>query len=288
MIYKMLALNIEGTLLQDNGRLGKTTKEAIEYAGAKGIAVTLITSKNFASAHRIAKWLKLHSSLITHQGAYIASELDKPIFVRRISEEATRDLVRFLEGFQAQIRLVSERFTLSNRVKRPNKLMGKVIYQTSNPFSYAEQYVDDLSAKLEQTPLSPPKIEVIFSDGEDIQAAKKAIANMFHEVDCIVCGNGKLDIVPAGISKLRGLLYVCDRMNIRREEVVVIGSGLDDLSLVEWAGLGVAMGNAHPAVKNASDWVTRSNNENGVSYMVKEHFRKQQPIDFLKKMKLLK
>lgn len=288
MIYKMLALNIEGTLLQDNGRLGKTTKEAIEYVGAKGIAVTLITSKNFASAHRIAKWLKLHSSLITHQGAYIASELDKPIFVRRISEEATRDLVRFLEGFQAQIRLVSERFTLSNRVKRPNKLMGKVIYQTSNPFSYAEQYVDDLSAKLEQTPLSPPKIEVIFSDGEDIQAAKKAIANMFHEVDCIVCGNGRLDIVPAGISKLRGLLYVCDRMNIRREEVVVIGSGLDDLSLVEWAGLGVAMGNAHPAVKNASDWVTRSNNENGVSYMVKEHFRKQQPIDFLKKMKLLK
>lgn len=288
MIYKMLALNIEGTLLQDNGRLGKTTKEAIEYAGAKGIAVTLITSKNFASAHRIAKWLKLHSSLITHQGAYIASELDKPIFVRRISEEATRDLVRLLEGFHAQIRLVSERFTLSNRVKHPNKLMGKVIYQKSNPFSYAEQYVDDLSAKLEQTPLSPPKIEVIFSDGEDIQAAKKAITNMFHEVDCIFCGNGKLDIVPAGISKLRGLLYVCDRMNIRREEVVVIGSGLDDLPLVEWAGLGVAMGNAHPAVKNASDWVTRSNNENGVSYMVKEHFRKQQPIDFLKKMKLLK
>lgn len=77
-------------------------------------------------------------------------------------------------------------------------------------------------------------------------------------------------------------------MNIRREEVVVIGSGLDDLPLVEWAGLGVAMGNAHPAVKNVSDWVTRSNNENGVSYMVKEHFRKQQPIDFLKKMKLLK
>lgn len=79
---------------------------------------------------------------------------------------------------------------MSNRVKHPNKLMGKVIYQTSNPFSYAEQYVDDLSAKLEQTPLSPPKIEVIFSDGEDIQAAKKAIANMFHEVDCIFAETG--------------------------------------------------------------------------------------------------
>ncbi|GER69997.1 haloacid dehalogenase [Weizmannia acidilactici] len=288
MIYKMLALNIEGTLLQDNGRISRATKEAIEYAGGKGIAVTLITSKNFASAHRIAKMLKLNSSLITHQGAYIASELDKPIFVRRISEEVTHDLVRFLEGFQAQVRLVSERFTLSNKVRQPNRLIGRVIYQTSNPFSYAEQYVDSLSEKLDQAPLSPPKIEVTFFNEQDIQDAKKAISNMFDEVDCIVCENGKLDIVPAGISKLRGLLYVCDRMNIRCEEVVVIGSGLDDLPLIEWAGLGVAMGNAPATVKNASDWVTRSNNENGVSYMVKEHFRKQQPIEFLKKLKLLK
>ncbi|WP_018662304.1 Cof-type HAD-IIB family hydrolase [Heyndrickxia acidiproducens] len=288
MIYKMLALNVEGTLLQDNGRISRSTKEAVDYAGGKGISVTLITSKSFEYAHRVAKMLKLNSSLITHQGAFIASKPDKPIFVRRINEEITLDLVRFLEGFQAQIKLVSENFTLGNKVKQPNKLIGRVIYQTSNPFSYAEQYVDALSEKLGQKPVSPPKIEVTFLRDQDVQDAKKAISNMFHEVDCIVCGKGKLDIVPAGVSKFRGLLYVCDRMNIRREEVVVIGSDTDDLPLIEWAGLGVAMGNAPLKVKNASDWVTRSNNENGVSYMVKEHFRKQQPIDFLKKMKLIK
>jgi len=48
------------------------------------------------------------------------------------------------------------------------------------------------------------------------------------------------------------------------------------------------MGNASPEVKKASDWVTRSNNQHGVAYMVKEHFRKQQPIEFLRKMNIIK
>ncbi|KHD84578.1 Cof-type HAD-IIB family hydrolase [Heyndrickxia ginsengihumi] len=288
MIYKMLALNIEGTLLQDNGRLNKSTKEAIEYANDKGIAVTLITSKNFSAANRIAKILKLNTYLVTLQGAFIASQLEKPIFVRKINEDVTNDLVRFLESYPAQIRLVSERFTLSNKLNLPNHLIGRVLYQTTHSFSYSEQFVDSLSEKLGQNPIAPSKVEVKFINEKDLQEAKKAINNMFSEIDCIICDDGTLDIVPAGISKLRGLLYVCDRLNIRREEVVVIGSSVDEIPLIEWAGLGVAMGNASNKVKNAADWITRSNNENGVAYMVKEHFRKQQPLDFLKKIRFIK
>jgi Cof subfamily protein (haloacid dehalogenase superfamily) len=288
MLYKMLALNIDGTLLQGNGRLNKTTKEAIEYAGGKGISVTLVTSRDFSSANRIAKALKLNTFLVTHQGSFIAADLKKPLFVKRISEESCAELVRFLEKFSSQIRLVHEHYSLANRVKLPSNLVGKVMFQTSNAFSYSERYVDSLSESLIESPMSPPKIEVIFEDAADRQDAKKAIMGVFDEVDCIDNDAGKLEIVPAGVSKLKGVLYICDRLNIHREEVVMIGSGPDDLPLIEWAGLGVAMGNASPRLKRAADWITRSNNENGVSYMVKEHFRKQQPIQFLKKLKQMK
>lgn len=70
--------------------------------------------------------------------------------------------------------------------------------------------------------------------------------------------------------------------------MVYIGDSLDDIPLIEAAGLGVSMWNAPYEVKKASDWVTRSENEQGVAYMVKEHFRKQQPIEFLRKMKIIK
>ncbi|GIN84119.1 haloacid dehalogenase [Heyndrickxia sporothermodurans] len=287
MIYKMLVLNIDGTLLNDNGRLNKVTKESIEFAVAKGIKVTLVTSRNFSSATRVAKELHLDTCLVTHQGAFVASDRDKPILVKRINEEVTHDLVRFLEAFHCQIKLVHERYTIANKKDLPSNLMGKFIIQTSNRFTYSETYVDSLVEKLIETPVSPPKIEIIFENNTDLNDAKKAIHQMFHEVNCIENDYNILEIVPQGISKLKGVLYLCDRLNIQREEVVMIGSGMDDLALIEWAGLGVAMGNASMALKRSADWITRSNNENGVSYMVKEHFRKQQPIEFLKKMNLI-
>jgi Cof subfamily protein (haloacid dehalogenase superfamily) len=288
MIYKMLALNIDETLLNNNGRLNKATKEAIEYAVEKGIFVTIVTSKNFPTASRLGNELKINAPLVTHQGAFIASEKENPIFIKRINEESTLDLVRFLDAFHCQIRLVHEDFTIGNKKKMPTNLMGKIVVQSSNRFSYSEQYVDSLVEKLKETSVSPPKIEVIFNDLEDLNDARKAIKEMFHDVDCIENDGSKLEIVPAGVSKLKGLLYVCDQLNIHREEVVVIGSGYDDLPLLEWAGLGVAMGNASTKLKRTADWITRSNNQNGVSYMVKEHFRKQPPIEFLKKMNLIK
>ena len=76
MIYRMLAINIDGTLLQSNGKLHKSTKEAIEYVQQKGIYVTLVTSRTFPSAKKVAKALKLQTNLITHKGAYIAKDIE--------------------------------------------------------------------------------------------------------------------------------------------------------------------------------------------------------------------
>jgi hydroxymethylpyrimidine pyrophosphatase-like HAD family hydrolase len=111
---------------------------------------------------------------------------------------------------------------------------------------------------------------------------------MYLEIDMIELDSLRVDIVPAGVSKLSGLTYLGNQLGINLQEMVVIGSGIDDIPLLEAAGLGVAMWDADFDVKRAADWITRSKNENGVAYMVKEHFRKQQPIEFLRKMKIIK
>ncbi|CAM4063387.1 Cof-type HAD-IIB family hydrolase [Lederbergia lenta] len=288
MVYKMLVLNIDGTLVQDNGRIHKLTREAIAYAQNKGITVTLATAKNFPAAKRMAKTLKIDSHIIAHQGAYIASELNKPIYVNRIHEKIAREIVALLESFSCQIKLVHEQFTLGNKVKLPENMVGRVFLQSTNRFSYSEQFVEIVSEKLLDEPVSPPKIEVHFDDQQSVEDAAKAIAEMYNEVDCIFTEECKMEIVGANVSKLQGVKYVCERLDIKRDEVVAIGAGLDDLSLIEWAGLGVSMGNAPAIVQAAADWLTRSNNDQGVAYMVKEHFRKQQPLSFLKKINVLK
>ncbi|MEH7355701.1 Cof-type HAD-IIB family hydrolase [Neobacillus drentensis] len=288
MIYRLLALNIDGTLLQTNGKIHKSTKEAIEYVQQKGIYVTLVTSRSFPSARKVAKALKIKLPIITHQGAFIAATELKPIYVKRIKEDITYDTIRFLEALPCQIRLVHEQFSLANKLKLNNHLLAKTVFTTGDPVFYSQQFVTSLSEYLHDHPVTVPKIEVYFEEKRDLRDAKNAISKMFTEIEVIELDSLRLDIVSAGVSKLTGLTYLGNHLGIRRSEVVYIGDSLDDIPLIEAAGLGVSMWNAEFEVKKASDWVTRSENEHGVAYMVKEHFRKQQPIEFLRKMKIIK
>ncbi|MED3792000.1 Cof-type HAD-IIB family hydrolase [Niallia alba] len=288
MIYRLLALNIDGTLLQSNGRLTKSTKEAIEYVQQKGIYVTLVTARSLPSAKKVTKALRLNSYIVAHEGALVANNDDETIFVKRIAEDLTSDIVRFLEGFICQIRLVHEKFSLANKSKLHHNMLAKTVLSSGDPVFYSHQFVDVLSDVLLEEPVSPPKMEVYFEEKKDCQDAKEVLEKMFDDIHVVQHNELRLDILPEGVSKLNGLLYLGERLGIKSSEMVAIGDGLDDLEVIEAVGLGVAMGNASNQLKIAADWVTRSNNQDGVAYMVKEHFRKQQPIEFLRKMNIIK
>jgi hypothetical protein len=78
-----------------------------------------------------------------------------------------------------------------------------------------------------------------------------------------------------GASKWNGLSYLGRRLGVAPHQIVVVGDDYNDLEMIQKAGLGVAMQNAPKEVKAAADWVTRSNDMNGVAYVVREVFRKQ-------------
>lgn len=288
MIYRLLALNVDGTILQTNGKIHKSTKDAIEYVKQKGVYVTLVTSRSFPSAKKIAKALKLDSTLITHGGAYIASEQGKPLVEKRIPEEITYEIVTFLEGFPCQIRIVHERFSLANKYKLNHNLLSSTVFTTGDPILYSQQFVDSVSEALLDEQLSPPKIEVYFEHEEDLADAKEALKGMFTEIDMLLINPLRMDISPAGVSKLTGLTQLGNKLGITLKETVAISSGDEDIDMIKACGLGVAMGNASMELKREADWVTRTSNQQGVSYMVKEHFRKQHPIEFLRRMNILK
>jgi Cof subfamily protein (haloacid dehalogenase superfamily) len=288
MIYRMLAINIDGTLLHSNGRIHKLTKEAVDYVQQKGIYVTLVTSRTFVSAKKVAKALKLNSILITHRGAYIAKELGKPVYAARIEDQITYNLVRLLEGFPCQIRLVHENYSLANKYKLNHNMLAKTIFTSGDPIFYSQQFVDSIGDTIIDEPANPSAIEVYFEHKDDLEDVKSAIEKMYSEVHCLKLNDLRLDITSTGVSKLNGLLYLAERFGVSRNQIVTIGDDYDDIEMIEAVGLGVAMGNAPVEVKRAADWITRSQDQQGVAYMVKEHFRKQQPIDFLKKMNIIK
>ncbi len=283
--YRLLALNIDGTLLRSNGRLQSSTKEAIEFVKEKEVYVTLVTNRHFQSAKKLAKALRLDSLLVTHGGAFISESLDKPLFERRISEEMTFNLVQVLENFNCNIRLTHERFSIGNRIKVASNLLSKSILNTSDSMFYPVQFVDSLGDSLRDEPVSARRIDVHFKHEDERTEAESLLKDAFEDVD-IRSHSNSLDIVKRGVSKENGLRALASHLKIPLDQTVAIGDAEDDIGMITSAGLGVAMWNAPFEVKSAADWVTRSNNQQGVEYMVKEHFRKQQRRDFLRKIKI--
>ncbi|MGW8426057.1 Cof-type HAD-IIB family hydrolase [Peribacillus simplex] len=288
MVYRLLAVNIDGTLLQSNGRLNKSTKEAIDYVHQKGVHVALVTSRNYHSAKKVAKALKINPMIVAQQGAFVGASIEKPIMVKRISEELTVELVQMLEKTTCQILLIHEKYSLGNRVNLPENLLGKSVMYLNDQNIYAQNYVDDISEELIDQPMAPTKMDVIFSEKIDRNDMLKLIKKMFPEVDVILHPGHKMTIVPKGVSKWSGVLYLADHLEVKRTEIVSIGDGLDDMEMIAGSGLGVAMGNADEEVRKVAKWVTRSNDQDGVAYMLREFFRKQHPIEFLQKMNMLK
>ncbi|MEH7222694.1 Cof-type HAD-IIB family hydrolase [Bacillus sp. JJ1566] len=287
-MYRLLAINVDGTLLRPNGRLQGGTKEAIEYVRAKEVYVTLVTRRHFASTKKIAKALKLDSLLITHNGGFIGEDLNDPIYVKRISEEKTFNIVQVLENFKCSIRLQHEKFSIGNRMRFPGNLIAKAMFGSGDPLFYPMQFVDSLGDHLTDNPVAPPKIEVYSQSEDELGTIKETINEHFRDIQVDLTEPHKLEITPLGVSKLNGLKTLANHLSIPLHETVVIGDSIDDIEMIQSVGLGVAMWNAPKEVKFAADWVTRSNSMNGVSYMIKEHFRKQQRIEFLKQIKIEK
>lgn len=275
MVYRMLAVDIDGTLLQSNGRLNRRTKEAFSFVRKKDVYVTLVTERHFHSAKKIAKALKLDSVLITQSGAFVASEIDKPIHEKRLSAVLVNEIVETLEQFDCHIRVSHERFSIGNRVHQKNELIAKMTIGLGDPLFYPVTFVDSLGDYLIDNAISPTKIDVHFFDSEEQLKAITYLRTTFPEVSVNAGEDQEFEIVATGISKAAGLQLLADELGIEQEEIVAVGDSYADQEMIVRAGLGVAMKNAPSEVKKGADWITRSNDQNGVSYMVKEVFRKQ-------------
>ncbi|WP_209122777.1 HAD family hydrolase [Alkalihalobacillus sp. BA299] len=279
MAYRLLALNIDGVLLRSNARLSRQTKDAIEFVKSKGVYITLATDRPFPAAKRVAKALKLDSCLITHDGAYLASELDEPIFEKRIHEDKVFQIGEILENYSCHVRLLHERYGIGNKLRSKSQLMAKMTIGLGDPLFYPVTFVDSICDYILDNPIAPPKIQIQFLEQDQKIEAIEEIEKQVGNINVIEGQQGRISIVPEGVSKVRGLQRLGRELGIGLDQVVAIGSTEEDIDLITQAGLGVAMGNSPKSVQQEADWVTRSNDMHGVAYMVREVFRKQLKIE---------
>ncbi|HEY8347073.1 MAG TPA: Cof-type HAD-IIB family hydrolase [Symbiobacteriaceae bacterium] len=275
--YKLIALDIDGTVLGRHYRVAPETKRVLAQAMARGVRVTLATGRGFPGALPVAREIGANAPLVTHDGAYVADPATgKVLFERRIELPVVRTAVELLQPLGLFIHLLYPDCVVTNQRFRnirwslllPHNWPGLLSILQENRV-YRPVYAADLSRYLQQHPVPVPKIYVS-GRAEAIQEGRRRLeAALGEALRCTPAGAEALEVVCRGISKATGLRILAAYLGIGMDEILACGDSHNDLEMLSEVGMGVAMGNAPKDVKRIARFVTLSNLENGVAHAVR-------------------
>lgn len=265
-MYKLVAIDVDGTLFNDRKEITKEVNEAIQAAKAKGVKVVVCTGRPIVGARPIIEELKLtdeNEYVITFNGALV-----QDTHTNEVVSEISLTYHDLKALYELSLELDSPmHFFDSKNVYTPNKDISRYTVHESNINQVPLHY-----RTIEEIPEDFLIPKVMFIDEPDrLNKIIAAIPNSFKEKYTMVKSAPYfLEILHPSVSKGNAVKQLAEKLSIKKEEVICIGDGDNDLSMVEYAGCGVAMGNAVPSVKEAAEFQTFSNNENGVAYAIEK------------------
>lgn len=255
-MIKAVFFDIDGTLVSfQTHQVPESARQAINHLRQQGIWVFIATGRHLNVINNVGDLQ--FDGYVTLNGSCCYAGRDKVIYERAIPAETVGSLVRFMEETETfPCIFVREKDMFINYT---NELTSEVF----DLLNFPEPTVADI-----REALSKPVLQLIgFFQAEQEARVMKALPG------CEATRWSSLftDIVPIGGSKRIGIEKMLEYFGIRREECMALGDGGNDIPMLQYAGIGVAMGNAREEVQKEADFVTRSVDEDGVAYALK-HF----------------
>ena len=258
---KLIALDLDGTLNDDQKQITPRTLAALLEAQRRGIRLALASARPSPGLFRERDILHMQEYggiLMSYNGGRIVdAATGKVLFETAMERSLAKDVLRRLEQLPVTPILDDGvRFYVTD----PEGY--KVAYECQNNQMTCQQ-VDNLADFL---CFSPVKILMSVLP-EQLKAVQEQIAAWLpDELWVVQTAPFYLEIIPRSIHKGQGICDICRVLGIGTEEVVAFGDAENDIPMLKQAGTGVAMGNAPPAVKSAADLVTLSNNDDGIAF----------------------
>ncbi|MCL9634383.1 Cof-type HAD-IIB family hydrolase [Priestia aryabhattai] len=232
--FKLIALDMDGTLLNDQQEISEENRAAIAKAQEQGVHVVLSTGRSLLTCREYAQSLQLSSYLITVNGSEIWDESGQLVERKLIDASHIEKMWNLTQEHKLNFWAVT-----TDKVWR-DEFPEDIASQEWLKFGY-------------DIPDDALREEVLkqIAGISDFEISNSSLTN--------------LEINALGINKAKGIMTVCERLGISMDEVIAMGDSLNDMAMIEAAGCGIAMGNAQEAVKEAADWVTDTNVNNGVA-----------------------
>ena len=268
---KMIGLDLDGTLLNEQKQLTEYTKNVLARAIEKGIVVLVATGRPVTGVPReLLDFPGMRYVLTSNGGRILDMQEQKILYANPVPYGLAAEILEISEDYDTlkEIYFDGQGYVRESELARvreflPNPAMADYVLHT-------RKGIGDIWEKMEEMKgHGLDKVHLLFRDEEERKNARKRILGL-GELSVSASLGRNLEINAPGVNKGKGLLKLGEFLGIRKEEIMACGDGDNDLSMIEAAGLGVAMENADDEVRQAADYITCSNNEDGVAKAIEK------------------
>ncbi len=262
MLPAMIATDVDGTLLDDDERVTVRTRNAVQAAVAAGVQFVLATGRPPRWVPPIVEELGFAPMAVCANGAVIYDpDQDRIISARTLDIEVLAELA------DIATRVIPGAGLAVERVGRTAHDSATPQFVSSPGYEHAWLNPDNTEVALEDL-LSAPAVKLLIRKpgARSSDMAAELVKHIGPQGDITYStNNGLIEINPIGTSKATGVEQIARPLRIAAEDVVAFGDMPNDVPMLRWAGLGVAMGNAHPEAVEAANEVTAPNSDDGLA-----------------------
>lgn len=275
--YKLVAIDIDGTLLKSDETLSKKTIDIIKRCEENDIKVCLCTGRNVHNTKKIAKTLSKNMPSVCADGTILFdANKNKAIKMRNIEKEVLKELVLLTDKYHLYMEFCSPhnyfKYLKSDDLAKFNYggVPKSVSKKLEDFFLKNVRYIKDLNKFIESDKLINQFL--IGGEKDALDKLKNDLSNKtFDSIDIRYdLWDEYIFIVPKDSNKSYGLNLLSEHFGIDISDMIAIGDQMNDIDMIKNAGLGIAMGNANPKIKEVAKFITKTNDEDGVCFAIEK------------------
>lgn len=264
MKYKLIALDIDGTLINSSHQITDGVKEAIQKAKEKGVKVVLCTGRPLKGVENFLEELNLKEEgdyVTTFNGALVQDN-----FTKETVSHLTLNYDNLVDLYNLSVDIGC----------RSHFYDTKTLYTFNkdiSDYTVFESYLTGVhlnSTTLEEVPKDINMSKFMMIDHPEIldECIKKIPKEYYEKYTIVRSTPSFLEFLNPSANKGNGISLLAKELGLSRDEIICVGDANNDKHMIEYAGLGVAMGNATEEIKELADYITLSNNEDGVAHVI--------------------
>jgi Cof subfamily protein (haloacid dehalogenase superfamily) len=273
-MVRLLAVDIDGTLLDSRGRLPDAHHEALAAAAGRGVAVALVTGRSFHFTRPIVERLHLPLTVIVNNGAVVKERGGKTVLRHVLPGDVARAVLLQARAFEDSVAIVFDRPDVDDERQIVYERMDWTHPHRRGYYEKNKAFIASAPSSLAEALVDEDPIQVMFNGAVqpmralvgELRAAPIADRYAVAITEYELRDFSLVDVNAAGCSKGTTLARWATAQGFAREDVMAVGDNLNDLEMLEFAGTAVVMGNAADGVKRARPFhITGTNDEGGLA-----------------------